>query len=220
MKYVPTKDLVAYLKSSYDKDQGLLSKLKRAYRPYICPFDDLLMSIPENNRVLDIGCGTGIFLQVLAEYRKPKSLAGIEINQSLLQIASSSLKRSSNGIPIRLETYNGTDLPKWVSQYQYVLLIDVLHHVPQARQEDFLVRLFDLLRPGSTLIIKDIDADDQFLAMCNQLHDLVFAREVVHAMGAKSLVNQLQKMGFQTGGISKRRMFVYSHYTIMAGKPE
>lgn len=216
MRHVSSKDLVTFLKSDTDTNQGFL----KVYRPYICPFDDLLVSVPENSQVLDIGCGSGIFLRMLAEYRKPKSLAGIEINQSLLQIASSSLKRSSNGIPIRLETYNGTDLPKWVNQYQYVLLIDVLHHVPQARQEDFLVRLFDLLRPGSTLIIKDIDADDQFLALFNQLHDLVFAREVVHAMGAKSLVNRLQKMGFQTSGISKRRMFVYSHYTIMAGKPE
>ena len=173
MKYVSTKDLVAYLKSSYDKDQGPLSKLKRAYRPYICPFDDLLMSIPENKRVLDIGFGAGIFLQLLAQYRKPESLAGIEINESLLNVAHSALKRSIEEFPIRLESYNGTDLPKWVDQYQYVLLIDVLHHVPKPEQDRFLVSLFDLLRPGSTVIIKDIDADERFWLMFNQLHDLV-----------------------------------------------
>ncbi|MGH7231255.1 MAG: methionine biosynthesis protein MetW, partial [Nitrospiraceae bacterium] len=106
MKAVDTRELVHFLKAHLDKDLGFINKLKCLCRSYVCPFDDLLNFIPENQHVLDIGCGAGTFLQIIAEYRSPRSLAGLETNPVLIVHARSGLQRYSE-IPLQLEVYDG-----------------------------------------------------------------------------------------------------------------
>jgi hypothetical protein len=39
----------------------------QALRPLICPFDELLDLVPIGARMLDAGCGAGLFLGLLAD---------------------------------------------------------------------------------------------------------------------------------------------------------
>ena len=216
---VETQELVDFLRDHLDKDVGFINRLKSIYRPYICPFDDLLNLIPEHQHILDIGCGVGTLLQLVAQYRKPLSLAGLETTPSMIEGVCSWFNRYSPNILIRLEAYDGTNLPTWISDYEYVFLIDVLHHVPRARQTTFLEKLFHLLKPGAKLIIKDIDADEQFWCLFNKLHDMVVSREISHEVAATQLHSTLRQIGFETDDIVKKRLHVYPHYTIACQKP-
>ena len=48
-------------------------------RPWICPFEKFIFSIPNNKSVFDIGCGDGVFLYLIAILRKPKILYGVDV---------------------------------------------------------------------------------------------------------------------------------------------
>ncbi len=41
-------------------------RLLQRYRPCICPFESLVPDIQEGSSVLDVGCGCGLFLGLLA----------------------------------------------------------------------------------------------------------------------------------------------------------
>src|SRR4051812_27234243 len=51
-----------------------LQRFITAWRPTICPLERLVECVPKNSRVLDIGCGTGLFLFLLA--RNNRILSG------------------------------------------------------------------------------------------------------------------------------------------------
>jgi tRNA G46 methylase TrmB len=92
---IPTAELVRFLKFIRDKNLGIITNLKCKYRPYICPFDDWLSFIPRNQRVVDIGCGAGRFLHLVAEHRQPNALAGLDTQPVLIDAASARLNSMS-----------------------------------------------------------------------------------------------------------------------------
>ncbi|HBM90547.1 MAG TPA: hypothetical protein DD400_01520, partial [Rhodospirillaceae bacterium] len=52
------------------RNETFLLRALVTLRPFICPFEVLLKEIPEKSRVLDIGCGTGFILNLLAFRKK------------------------------------------------------------------------------------------------------------------------------------------------------
>lgn len=192
MKPVTRDELVSFLKNHCGSNPGFLERTKTIYRPRICPFERLLNLLPEGQRVLDIGCGAGVFLQLVANFRKPAALGGLEINPNAIERARRLFNLMHDGMPARLEPYDGTTLPAWIGEYDYVFLVDVIHHIPIHLQRKTLDSLFRALKPGARLIIKDIDADRPFWCLFNKLHDLLLAgqypREISCSRDASSVV--------------------------------
>jgi len=103
------KILFEYLKNSEAKDLKGLSKIKTIYRPYICPFDDLLNNIPHGVSLFDVGCGAGSFLSILSNFNKPSKIAGIEIADHLINDARSILSKFN--IEQHIYKYDGNTIP-------------------------------------------------------------------------------------------------------------
>lgn len=218
MKPVTRGELVRFLKDNYGSSPEFLARSKAIYRPLICPFDRLLNLLPEKQRVLDIGCGNGVLLQLIARYRSPSALGGLDTNQRAIEAASKVFRSSQDSVPARLEVYDGVTFPEWIGEYDYVLLVDVLHHIPRDRQGQTLLTLFEKLKLGAKLIIKDIDASQPFWCLFNKLHDLVLAGQYPHELAASELRAQLSNIGFIVKDLTKERIYVYPHFTIFAEK--
>jgi 2-polyprenyl-3-methyl-5-hydroxy-6-metoxy-1,4-benzoquinol methylase len=193
-----------------------MNRLKVAYRPYICPFDELLRLIDDSDTVFDIGCGSGQFATLLAEFTNVKKIGGVEISPELIKNARKLLEPYANKVDCNFYVYDGSDIPN-LSGYSVAVLIDVLHHVPPANQVSFLKAIYDQMRPGARLIIKDIEAASPLVAF-NKLHDRIFAGEVGNEMRSGDLRTTLTKIGFSISSISRKNMYVYPHYTLLATK--
>lgn len=189
------------------------------HRPRICPFEDLLPLIPEGQRILDVGCGNGTFLLLLARYRSPSHLMGVDIDPRAVARAEGLLARCPFARSYRVEVFDGQRLPPAVGMADDVLLVDVLHHVHPRSQKRFLGMLFHAMQPGATLVLKDIDASRRLLATCNLLHDLILARQKVHAVAAGVAEQWLRDTGFTVVPARRQRRLCYPHYTIVARKP-
>lgn len=218
MRQVSLRESKQFLLRHPGDHRGLLNKLRTACRLYICPFEDLLNLLLEHQRVLDIGCGTGAFLNLVAQFRKPIAIGGLEMKPALAERAQGWLEHNFRHVSARIEVYDGVTLPMWVRDYDYVFLIDVLHHVHRAAQMPLLKELFNHMRPGATLILKDIDAES-FWSAFNVLHDLIASRQMARQCVATELEQQLREIGFHTQGVARRRRFVYPHYTIVCERP-
>jgi len=195
---------------------GFLNRLKVSYRPLICPFDELLSFVPPGSTVFDIGCGSGQFCLLVAEYTKANVILGIEVSSELVENANELLKGYSDKT-INFSVYNGIVFPITLKSADIVFLIDVFHHVPASNQDIFLENIFEMMKPGSTLIFKDIDRANP-LVFFNKAHDLLFSSEVGHERTCEDVRSILEKIGFSINLINKRRMYVYPHYTIIAKK--
>lgn len=216
IKKIETKILVSFLKAK-DPDAKFIDKLKIVYRPYICPFDDLLMEIKSGKSVFDVGCGSGQFALLMAEFCKPSKIKGVEISEELIRNARELLKNYSSSIQIQFEKYKGDDIPADIAQYDYITMVDVGHHIPKKLQKDFFAQLYAKMGKGSVFIYKDIDASSP-LVFANKMHDLVFAREIGNELSFSKTLDIFKNIGFSIEQTSKKTMFCYPHFTIIAKK--
>lgn len=216
MKTTNTKQLIEFLKAQNPK-ANFLDKLKIVYRPYICPFNKLLSEVETEKSIFDVGCGSGQFALLLAEYRSPKNITGIEISEKLIQNAKVLLAPYQNNIDINFEKYNGVEIPSSISKCDYVTMIDVGHHIPKKIQKDFFHQLYDKMQKGSTLIYKDIDASSP-LVFANKFHDLLLAKEIGNELSATKTKDLFEKIGFKIKKNYKKRLFWYPHFTLIATK--
>lgn len=216
LKKISNEKLIDYLKAR-QVDAGFIDKLKIAYRPLISPFQDLLQLINEDSKVFDIGCGSGQFALLVAEFTEAKMIYGIEISEKLINNANILLKDHQQKKKIEFQTFDGHTFPACINEYNLVFLIDVMHHVPQKSQFTFLENIYKNISKGTRLIVKDIDAATP-LVYFNKIHDMLLSGEIGHELTQDQLTNMLEEIGFSIISQNKRRMYVYPHFTIVAEK--
>lgn len=214
---ISSNQLSRFLQSRIPAEAGFLDKIKIGYRPYICPFGELLEYIPEDSSVFDIGCGNGMFLSLVAKFRNPVSLGGIEILENLIDNAGYVLRDINNAAVISLDVFDGFNIPKEIENFKFIFLIDVLHHVPPKNQKSFLKNIYNNMSFGSVLVLKDIDASSIFCRF-NKLHDFIFSGQAGHELRAASVRKALGDIGFEILEFKKKRMFVYPHFTVICKK--
>ena len=212
-----TKEIIQYL-SSISVDCGTLDLIKIKYRPLICPFDKLLEYANSAKSAFDIGCGSGQFCALLAQFTPVKKIFGIEINEKLVNNARDLNKSFSGQKEMRFEMFDGKTLPTEMNEYDLVYMNDVFHHVPPQGQLNMIHSIYSNMKSGSRLIMKDINSSHPFVFF-NKLHDLVFAGEIGRETSFKKMQKSLTDHGFVLDEAFTQTIFVYPHYLIVARKP-
>jgi len=123
--------------------------------------------IPGNSHLLDIGCGQGLLASWLLAANamqndglwpshwpsppKPRSIRGIDIMAGDVERAQSALGHAA--------TFTTGDMCKTgFGKADVIVILDVLHYVNMAAQNDVLLRARNALTPGGTLILRVGDA--------------------------------------------------------------
>lgn len=195
-----------------------LDRLKVKYRPLICPFDEILQLIQPGKIVADIGCGSGQLLWLISKFKNPHKVLGVEINERLIDNASHLFSEFLPDQDAEFQLFNGVTMPQNLADADYLLLIDVWHHVPVNSRESFFLSLSKTMKPGATLIFKDIDAASPWV-YTNKLHDLVFASEIGHEISLSNAEALMLEHDLEILEVAKKRTYVYPHYTVVARKP-
>ncbi len=143
--------------------------------------------IPSNSHVVDVGCGQGLFSTLmlaseqLADHAnwpsawKPAprgvSVQGIELMPKDVQRAQEALVQYKNRFSFVLGDMCTTAFDK----AQVVVILDVLHYVPYAAQDEVLMRVRESLSPSGTLILRVGDAAAGLpFKMSNWVDNIVF----------------------------------------------
>ncbi len=100
--------------------------------------------LTSNARILDVGCGDGFHLELLAEYGdKSWHLEGIDIDERAVAIGR------EKGIGIHEGTLESVDLPE--ASFDLVFTVQTIEHVADPRE--LLVGIRRLLKPGGRLVV-------------------------------------------------------------------
>lgn len=124
-------------------------------------------ALPREGRLVDVGCGRGILLALLATARelgdtlsppagwRPPSdrleLVGIELRPEHADVA-----RAALGDAARIESGDAAALP--LPAADAILLLDVLHYLAGDDQQNLLRRAAAALRPAGAVVIREADA--------------------------------------------------------------
>lgn len=102
--------------------------------------------IPENSKVLDVGCGDGLLAGLIQEKRPDVEIRGIDI-----------MVREKTHIPV--EKFDGNVIPYEDKSFDVVTFVDVLHHT-----DDPNVLLREAARVAKSFILIKDHTDEGFLS--------------------------------------------------------
>lgn len=187
--------------------QGGAGRLLQIYRPYICPFELLLEEIPPGSRVLDVGCGGGLFLGLAAETGRLGAGLGFDSNRAA--IAEAKRLEIAGEAPEFIHLDVAEPWPD--GPFEMVSMIDVMHHVPEAARASIFGQVADRLGPGGLFLYKDINSADRARAFANRMHDLALARQWVHYLPAERAREMAAAAGLEEIRYEKVNRLWYGH---------
>lgn len=124
--------------------------------------------IPDNARILDLGCGQGLLASWLLSARamfeagnwpahwpaapKPMAYRGVELMPC-------DMRRARRALGERAEFVLGDIRTADFGKSDAVVILDVLHYIDYSAQDDVLLRVRDALVPAGVLLMRVGDAD-------------------------------------------------------------
>ena len=136
-------------------DGGIGDPLKRLAGKSVDTFfehkvDWLLRNLSPTGRLLDFGCGTGIFLRTLRRSGAPLELFGCDISAGMVDAARAGW--NAGAVPV-LQAVAPGPLPLADAQFDVVTSVCVLHHIEPAARLGAIRELIRVLKPGGRLVV-------------------------------------------------------------------
>lgn len=199
----------------FRETNGFLGFVQRL-RPRICPFESLLTQFPHNARVLDVGCGSGLLLGLLAKSGLLEFGLGFDASSVAI---SNALKMKDSLAPVEADLLDFRNLDvaaSWpTDSFNVISIVDVMHHCPSASQEAFFKTAVDNLPDGGLLIYKDMSRRPFWCGFANRMHDLVMAKQWIEYRDIGDVARWGQESGLKIVVEGSTRMFWYSHEWIV-----
>lgn len=183
-------------------------------RPYICPFGEVIDLVPPRSRVLDVGCGSGLFLLFLSKLGRLEKGVGFDMSEEAIAAAQQAQKQLDRPDNVQFSVRTVQEgIPS--GDWTVVSVVDVIHHIPREYQAGFIRQLCDATPPGALLIVKDMVTRPWWRALANRMHDLLMARQWVQHTGPETVEGWITDPAFTLVHRSRSNMLWYGHWTLV-----
>lgn len=137
-------------------------------RLILTPFEKVSQYIPREGEIYDLGCGYGIFSNLLALQSQKRKVIGIDLDERRINTATESIGKKRN-----LQFIHGDLKDIQLKKCSTVVIYDVLHHMNYQAQENLIQQCFNKLGVNGLLIIKDNDTSPRWKFFWNYIHEII-----------------------------------------------
>ncbi len=142
-----------------------IAEVSMAATPFIAPFLIEAMSRLNARRVLDVGCGTGVYSRIALAADLNVQVDAIDLAPGVIEAAEEDFHRE--GLSSRIQLHVG-DARDWVDRAQHrfdlVLLMNNIYYFDPATRADFFARLASALEPSGELVLVTMTAPGSIAA--------------------------------------------------------
>jgi cyclopropane fatty-acyl-phospholipid synthase-like methyltransferase len=187
-------------------------------RPKLVSVLDLLL--PEEGRILDIGCGFGLFAAYFAQTQRARRIVGVDPDSRRTQMA----ERVFSKLGLEGHTFIPGDARDATVEgpFDGIYVLDVMHHIPREDQLPLLTRLHALLAPRGVLLMKDITTEPWFGLKFTEVLDRVMVGldEPLAYRHHSEWGEMLRELGFKVRIVRVPDILPYPHVVIAATKAD
>ena len=179
-------------------------------------------AIPDGARVLDLGCGQGLLLCLLAESSaRPEGLRLLGVERSPGLVRRARLALGGDGAIEERDLRVPAALP----QSDRIALLDVIHYLEPRAQDALLERVVSALAPGGALLMRVCDDGARARAALTRAADrfgALFRGELVwrlHGRSAEAWLGMLERLGLAASAEPASQGTPFANVLITAHRP-
>lgn len=187
---------------------SLFSRLKF----YAAPFEKLIPLVPEEGLIVDLGCGYGIFANMLGMMFPGRHIIGFDLDHEKIKYAD----RGISNVSFFNSDITKTEIPL----ADCIILVHVLHHLPSYEAQERLVSAcVSRLKPGGSMIITEVDRTPRWKFVLSFLADhILYPRDTIHFRVRQDFLAFFQKVGVATHIVEMHQGALFPHITYICTK--
>lgn len=214
------KNLYQQVRSWY-RGLGFRIKVYSSIRLQTCPFDKIEKYIPKAGKVLDVGCGFGLFDFWMYLRSEKREIIGVDWIKERINVARRICQAQRCKINFTLQNINEMVF----DSYDAVVWIDVLYLFPHQIQEQLLRKCFIALKPGGSLFIKEINTAPFLKYIWCFIQEFIVTTigknnqsRGVYMRNSADLISMLTDIGFTVQAVRMDRGYFYPHVLYVCQK--
>ena len=137
-----------------------------------CPFPPIVDALPRTGRVLEVGCGHGLFSGYVARRLPGLEVCGVDIDADKIKVARAATGGTAGRLHVGVADSGVLPAGPWDA----VVLVDVLYLLDEAGQRALLESCAKVLAPGGVLVVKDMGTRPRWKAWLNRAQETLSVR--------------------------------------------
>ncbi|NIM90306.1 MAG: methyltransferase domain-containing protein [Candidatus Aminicenantes bacterium] len=202
------------------QEHGLLTHLYIKIKLKICPFIRMESFFPNKGKIIDLGCGNGLFPNILKLRSNAREIIGFDLDEKKIRAAKKT-EKDRPGLEFRRGNIIEEDYPRG----DVFSLIDVLYLIPYKKQKIILRKCSSALSAGGILIIKEMDTKPLWKYLWNQVQETFAVKIVGLTLGErfyfrsrKEFQDILTDLGFKIKSVRLDTGYWYPHIIYVCKK--
>ena len=181
------------------RDESLFVRLFTRGRHWLAPMRAVARWVPAECSVLDVGCGYGLFVNLLAAGSPRRRIVGVEPNDDRLVVARRASSRFPNVRYITGMLGDVTDGP-----FDVVTILDVLYLLPDDLKLEVLKTGRRLVTDGGVFLLKTNDTRPLWKYAVVRMEEWLMVKALaftfggqIHFRGEREYLDLLKRAGFE-----------------------
>lgn len=193
-------------------------RLHMIIRWRLAPLRRIAALVPEAGVILDLGCGHGLFTQLLARSAPQRQVIGVDLDADKIKVAQ---QLKFPNLEFKVGDVAAVDVPP----SQAVTITDVFYLVPYEIQEKLLAICADKLAPGGVIVLKEMAEVPRWKMFLNWLEETLAVKVLRITVGKDFYFRPraewqklFQLLGFTVETIPLDRGYYHPHVVFVAKK--
>ncbi|GAA3823707.1 class I SAM-dependent methyltransferase [Cellulomonas soli] len=190
-------------------------------RWWSAPFAPVVAALPPSGRILEVGCGHGLFSAYAALTSADRSVVGVDIDESKIAHAQVAAQGFGSGLSFTVEPSGAVPPGPWAA----VVFVDVLYLLPAAEQRRLLAEAAGSLAPDGVIVVKEMDTRPRWKARWNTWQETVSVKVLRLTAGSSfdfvepgEMAGWLSELGLVTRHERIDRGRLHPHHLLIAGR--
>ncbi|WP_456787285.1 class I SAM-dependent methyltransferase [Cellulomonas sp. P5_C5] len=193
-----------------------------AVRWFSAPFPAIAAALPPGGRVLEIGCGHGLFSAYAALLDPTREVLGVDIDADKIAAAQVAARAVEH-----LEIREAPDGAVPAGPWDVVVFVDVLYLLPAAEQRRLLTEAVRDLAPGGRVVVKEMGTRPRWKVRWNTVQETLSVKVLRITEGSSfdfvdpaTMGGWLTELGLdvELHRLDARR--VHPHHLLVARRPD